>query len=119
MSDAPARARPAPVDPVCAFTVMATDSAPADTLGVFAELVCADPELLQAEFDALIAANFPPGDGSWSRHPPRRSGPTGTDRAALVPPAIPSPRSGPHPGLQGRTGTDPAARERGPPRQHR
>ena len=37
-------------------------SAPAATLSVdtasrFAELVCADPELLRAEFEALIAAN--------------------------------------------------------------
>jgi hypothetical protein len=116
MSDAPAHARPAPVDPVCASTAVPTDSAHADTHAVFAELVCADPELLQAEFDALIAANFPPEDGSRSRNPPRQPGPTGTDRAAPVPPAVPSPRSGPHPGPRGRTGTDPAARERGPPR---
>jgi hypothetical protein len=118
MSDAPAHAHPAPVHPVSASTARPTDIAPADTHAVFAELVCADPELLQAEFDAIIAANFPPGDGSRSRHLPRRPGPTGTDRAAAVPPAAPSPRSGPHPGSGGETGTDPAPRERGPPRQH-
>ena len=29
--------------------------------GVFAELICADEQWLRDEFDALIAANYPPG----------------------------------------------------------
>ena len=94
------------------------DDALADTRSVFAELVCADPELLQAEFEALIAANYPPGDARTCRQSPRRSGPPRTDRTRPVPPAVCSPRLGPRPGSGGETGTGGVARERGPPRQH-
>jgi hypothetical protein len=109
MNDHPALACEAPDHPV---------STPADLQSVFAELVCADPGLLQAEFDALIAANFPPGNGRRSRHPPRRSAPPGTDRARPTPQAVSASRSGPRSGSAGGIGTDRAARERGPPRQH-
>src|SRR3954467_830525 len=104
MSDSPAHAHPA----VCALTAgaMPTGSAPADTQAVFVELVCADPELLQAEFDALVAANFPPGHGRRSRLPPRPPGLTGTYRSASVPAVVCSPGSGPCPGPRDRTGTD-------------
>jgi hypothetical protein len=65
MSNLPALTQPAPEH----LDSMPVDSAPVDALlrdtlpvatpSVFAELVCADPELLRAEFEALIAANYP------------------------------------------------------------
>ena len=114
MSDDPALAQRAPVHPLAA----PADTAPADTHAVFVELVCADVGLLQVEFDALIAANFPPGNGRRSRRPPRRPGPPRIDRARPSPQAIPSSRSGPRSPSGTGTGTAHAARERGPPRQH-
>jgi hypothetical protein len=80
MSD-PGLAHPAPVHPV---------SAPADTHSRFVELICADPGLLRVEFDALIAANLPPGDGRRSRRPPRRPGPSATGGPQPVSPAGPA-----------------------------
>jgi len=105
MTDHRALDPPAPVDPVRA-----------PTRSVFAELVCADPGLLRVEFDALIAANFPPADDRRSRCPPRRPGRTGTDRFRSVPPSGPrgtdalTVRTRPLPG------PDRPARERSPPR---
>ncbi len=108
MNDARALDHPAPVHPV---------SVPADPCSVFAELVCADPGLLRVEFDALIAANFPPTDAARSRRPPRRPGSAATDRprpvlaaslaAAVRGPAWTQPGAAPHR----------RARERSPPRQ--
>ena len=91
---------------------------PVDTPSRFAELVCADPELLRAEFEALIAANYPPGDGYRRSDPPRRKRPPRIDRARPAPRAISSsrPRILPGPGARtSRTGADGAPRERGPP----
>jgi hypothetical protein len=81
MNDDPGLAHNAPVHPV---------SAPADTRSRFVELICADPGLLRVEFDALIAANFPPGDGRRSRRPPRRPGPSATGGPQPVPLARPA-----------------------------
>ncbi len=57
----------------------------------FAELVCADPELLAAEFAAIIAENFPDPTGAGRRAPipPRPALPRASDAAAPVrfPPA--------------------------------
>lgn len=76
---------------------------------------CADRDRLRAEFDAIIAANFPPpGDGPRSRRPPRpmvgtRTLPPGPAtrpcRAAVRGPAS----TGPNPPPRGR------ARQRSPP----
>ena len=113
MNDLPALARPAAEH---------LDTAPVDTPSgtpsVFAELVCADPELLRAEFEALIAANYPSGDGHRRSCPPRRKRPLRIDRARPAPRAISSSRPGflPRPGgRKGRAGADRPARERGPP----
>jgi hypothetical protein len=54
----------------------------ADVGAALVELVCADSELLRVEFDAIIAASFPPGDGQRSRLPPRRAARCATDRPA-------------------------------------
>ena len=55
---APRRARSAPVT--------ATAAVPT----AFADLICTDPDLLQLEFDSIIAANFPAGTGHPSSRPP-------------------------------------------------
>ncbi|GAA1294386.1 hypothetical protein GCM10009609_74610 [Pseudonocardia aurantiaca] len=47
----------------------------------FVDVVCADGELLRAEFDAIIAANFPPEAGQACEDPPRRPAPPLCDRA--------------------------------------
>jgi hypothetical protein len=60
-------------------------SQPADTGAAFAELVCADTELLRVEFDEIIAANFPPGDGRRFRCPPRRPRSLVTDQPRAAP----------------------------------
>jgi len=95
----------------------APDTVP-DTASRFAELVCADPELLRAEFEALIAANYPHRDGRRCGWPPPRKRPPRIDRARPAPRAISSSRPGfllgPG-GRKGRTGADRAPRERGPP----
>ena len=93
-----------------------TDQGAADTQSVFAELICTDPELLRAEFDALIAANYPSGDGR--RLPPRRPGPPWVERTRPKRPTGVSPPSGARSDSDGRTsrvGTDRTIRERGPP----
>jgi hypothetical protein len=91
---------------------------PVDTASRFADVVCADPELLRAEFEALIAANYPSGDGHRRSCPPRRKRPLRIDRARPAPRAISSSHPGflPRPGgRKGRTAADCATRARGPP----
>jgi len=93
---------------------------PADAKSVFAELVCADPELLRAEFEALIAANYPPGDGQRCPRSPRWTAPLRFDWVRPGPQIVSWRRSASLPGSPGRTGrigADHAARERGPPGQ--
>jgi hypothetical protein len=46
-----------------------TSSSPAD----FVEVVCGDPDLLELEFDALMAANYPDFAGRPDPRPPRRA----------------------------------------------
>lgn len=76
----------------------------------FVELMCADAELVRAEFDAIIAAE-------WSQPPP--------DEPDSGPPPEPPPRgprrlaSGQTPGLPNqkrRTGISASSRQRSPPR---
>src|SRR5690349_18379499 len=56
----------------------------------FAELICADPQWLDAEFDALIAASFgePPA-------PPPPAPPRVPQSPGSTPPPSPDPASGP------------------------
>ena len=63
-------------------------SAAADTTATFTDLVCADHELLRAEFDAIITANFPDAaDGTQRAARSARSCPgwAGGRRATLPP----------------------------------
>ena len=84
-----------------------------DTAVAFAELISADAGLLHAEFDAIIAANFPPGDGQRSQHPPRRPGPPVTDRPR--PAAPPSPAAAADDRSPTWVGAQPHTRQRSPP----
>ncbi len=59
----------------------------------FMELICADPALLDAEFEAIVAANFPPpppGD----RLPSRESGAPTRVPASLARPGVDYPDAG-------------------------
>jgi hypothetical protein len=56
-------------------------AATAPALTTFAELICADSDLLQLEFDAIIAANFPPGTGQPTARPPIKPATVSTRRA--------------------------------------
>ena len=58
---------------------------PADTGAALVELLCADSELLRVEFDGIIAASFPPGDGQRSRRPPRRPARCAADLSGAPP----------------------------------
>ena len=107
MHDERALDHPVPAHPV---------SVPADPRSVVAELVCADPGLLRVEFDALIAANYPPAEGARSRRPPRHPGSLATDRSRPVIASLAAAVRGPawtRPGAAPRR----RARERSPPRQ--
>ena len=88
-------------------------TAAADTTATFADLVCADHELLRAEFDAIITANFSDAaDGTQHRRPIRPVVPgmgRGTPRDAPTPSALRAQRGGTA-GAQ-----HPRARQRGPP----
>jgi len=61
----------------------ATSSPPA----ALAEVVCADPDLLALEFEALMAANYPHATDRSDPRPPRR---TGRLLARRLPPTRPS-----------------------------
>lgn len=85
-------------------------SAAADTTAAFTNLVCADHELLRAEFDAIIAANFPDAaDGTQRRRPTRPVVPgAGRGRRATLPPVSAPCTTGWH--RQRAAPTGPAAR---------
>lgn len=104
------------VAPAAARAVSVHGSRDMDTAAAFADLVCADHELLRAEFEAIVAANFPdaaPGQGLR---------PTGTvrSRTGWMPPRhCPVWCSG-RPGPGGVAGLpDVHARQRGPPETRR
>jgi hypothetical protein len=85
----------------------------ASSTAAFTDLVCTDQELLQAEFTAIITANFPDSDdGTQRRHPPR---PVATRTPWGASPGAPAPSS--HRPERGGTagGLQPQARQRGPP----
>jgi hypothetical protein len=87
---------------------------PADIGAALVELLCADSELLRVEFDAIIAASFPPGDGQRSRLPPRRPARCATDRP-VAPAGLPT-AAARGPGRTRRAAAAaPRARERSPP----
>lgn len=77
----------------------------------FADLICADPQWLRAEFDALIAASFGPPPAQPPAAPPRippRRGPWW--------PHSPAPRDRPFPAIPLLAATTPATgRQRSPP----
>jgi hypothetical protein len=82
----------------------------------FIEVVCADPDLLALEFDALIAANYPgPADRPHSR-PPRRAARLLTWRLPFTPPSASTTREQPQqPAAEHADEERARARQRGPP----
>jgi hypothetical protein len=88
-------------------------SGAASSTAAFTDLVCADQELLQAEFTAIITANFPDtADGTQRRRPTR---PVATRTPWAASPGAPAPSS--HRSERGGNvgGRQPQARQRGPP----
>ena len=85
----------------------------ADTTAALTDLVCADHELLRAEFDAIITANFPDAADGTQRHHPTRPVVLGLGRGARRDAATPSARRAQRGGTAG--AQHPRARQRGPP----
>jgi hypothetical protein len=101
------------LEPTAAMRIRAGEPGSAAAVAAFADLVCADHELLRAEFDAIIAANFP--GAAEHGHP---LGPDTTVIATterVFPPRWPTP-SDRHPGRGNATASQKLrARQRGPP----
>jgi len=57
------------------------------------DAVCADPDLLTLEFEAIIDANYPPPADHPQRRPPRTLPASATRRTPPVPPAHPTTRT--------------------------
>jgi hypothetical protein len=88
-----------------------TSSPPAD----LAEVVCADPDLLALEFDALMAANYPDFADRPDPRPPRRTARLLTRRPPPTRPSLPERRK-PAPFADEQADKERAwARQRGPP----
>jgi len=88
-----------------------TGSPPAD----LAEVVCADPDLLALEFDALMAANFPDVADRPDHRPPRRTVRLLARRLPPTRPSLPVRREPPPFGHEQADGERARARQRGPP----
>ena len=88
-------------------------SGTANTTAAFADLVCSDHELLRAEFDAIITANFPDADDGTQCRRPRRAVTIRTHRAASRGIATAPSHRVDRGGDAG--GQRPQARQRGPP----
>jgi len=100
--------------PTTELSSTGTTGGPIDAvIGKLADLACADRELLRAEFDAIIAANFPDTAGRRQRIPPRPTAavPTAFTRWPPNPSGAPDIPSWGDAGTVGRI----CARQRGPP----
>jgi hypothetical protein len=100
-------------EPTAAVRVRAGEPSGAAPAAAFVDVVCADDELLYAEFDAIIAATFPniAGHGQQLRPAPAV---TTTTRPR---PACPAPARPVRQAVRGRGGAAQTlrARQRGPP----
>jgi hypothetical protein len=91
----------------------AAPATPSDAVdATFADLVCADSDLLRLEFDAITAHLSPTGTGRRLRCPPRRRPQVATSRRPPVDPVGPGPTTAGPPRLRP-TALEP--RERSPP----
>jgi hypothetical protein len=88
-----------------------TSSPPAD----LAEVVCADPDLLALEFDALMAANYPDFADRPDPRPPRRPARLLTRRLPPTRPSLPERRKPPPVADEQADHERAWARQRGPP----
>ena len=75
------------LEPTAAVRVRADEPPDAAQAAAFIDVVCADHELLHAEFDAIIAANFPDAAGRGQRLRPSTAVATATRRASARHPA--------------------------------
>lgn len=101
------------LEPIAAVRIRAGEPEGAAAVAAVADLVCADDELLRAEFDAIIAANFP--GAAEHGHPlgPETTVMARTER--VVPHRWPTP-SDRRPGRASPTAAQKQrARQRGPP----
>ena len=84
------------------------------------DAVCADPELLTLEFEAIMAANYPAPADHPNRRPPRTPPASATRQAPPGPPAHPATTTPQPPGHLSAPQRPQRARQRGPPtRAHR
>lgn len=85
------------------------DAVDLGTVETFAELICADPDLLHSEFDAIIAVirPAPPATARAVARPPRPEPGRPGDRTTVAQPRAACPE---------RPGHDGCARQRSPPR---
>lgn len=108
---------PAVPDPTVTTVLLRAGGPSRDAAAALVDLVCADRELLAAEFDAIVAANFPDvvdGPRACDRSVPALTG------ADLVPPRRARHRCSLRPpGGAGSVARHPRPRERGPPRATR
>ena len=70
------------LEPAAAVRVRAGEPSGAALATAFVDVVCADHELLHAEFDAIIAANFPDAAGRGQRRRPGTAVTTATRRVS-------------------------------------
>jgi hypothetical protein len=83
------------------------------------DAVCADPELLTLEFEAIMAANYPAPADHPTRRPPRTPPASATRRTPPVPPAHPSSRTPERAAPVATPQRHQRARQRGPPTRAR
>jgi len=70
------------LEPTPAVRTRAGEPSGAAPAGAFVDVVCADHELLDAEFNAIIAANFPDAAGGGQRLRPGTAVTTATRRVS-------------------------------------
>ena len=84
------------------------------------DAVCADPELLTLEFEAIMAANYPAPADHPNRRPPRTPPASTTRQTPPGPPSHPTTTTPQPPGHLSAPQRPQRARQRGPPtRAHR
>jgi hypothetical protein len=84
------------------------------------DAVCADPDLLTLEFEAIMAANYPAPADHPQRRPPRTPPASATRQAPPIPPAHPTTRTPERAAPVATPQRHQRARQRGPPtRTHR
>jgi hypothetical protein len=79
--------------PCLEYPAPAAAATPVPVMGAWVELVCGDAGLLRAEFDAIIAANFPGGAGNATGAHPCAVGTCGPNDPGPGHPRVPPPEA--------------------------